>query len=104
MRRRREIEMEDRDVEEIVDGEFMRLGVSLTSRFREWLNRRIKEGIREGVVGREREDRLEAKPPKWSVKEHFEAAFRRIVICNSHPRTRRYVIYTSFTSILFLRF
>lgn len=38
IRRRMDIEMEDRDVEEVVEGEYMRLGVSLVSRCRESLN------------------------------------------------------------------
>lgn len=33
IRRRRDIEMEDWDVEEIEDGEYLRLGASLVSRF-----------------------------------------------------------------------
>ena len=46
IRWRRDIEIEDRDVEEIVDGEYMRLGVSLASRFCDCLNLRTKnEGM-----------------------------------------------------------
>ena len=36
--------MEDWDVDEIVDGELIRLGVYLISEFRECLNLHIKEG------------------------------------------------------------
>ena len=50
-RRRRDIEIVDWDVEEIVDGECMRLGVSLMSMFREGLNLRIKEGMARGGGG-----------------------------------------------------
>ena len=49
IRRRRDVETEeDWDVEDVVDGEFMKLGVSLTSKFWESLNRRMKEGMVEG--------------------------------------------------------
>jgi hypothetical protein len=80
MRRRRDIVMEDCEVEEMVDGECMRLGVSLTSKFRECLNLRIKEGMAVGggggsCRGGKREDWLKARPSRWSVKEYFEAAY-----------------------------
>ncbi len=89
IRRRRDIEMEDRDVEEIVEGECMRLGVSWTSRFWECLNLRIKDGmVRGGGRGSRRGEKgtgkLEPRLPKWSVNQHFEAVIvsARIVICN----------------------